>query len=94
MKLHDELEVSPFPRRRLAPPGTAALCVADSLGLACHTALGLSTSSSASAGAQLGDVDSGGPVMVIGGGKSNVLLWVALAGAGLLVWLLFFRRRQ
>ncbi len=55
--------------------------------------LGISSSSQSNPLAQLGDVDSGAPVLVIGGGKSNWVLIVALVGAGLLVWILFFRKR-
>ncbi len=57
--------------------------------------IGISGSSSSAANplAQLGDVDSGAPVFVIGGGKSNMFLIIGLAAAALLVWLLFFRRR-
>lgn len=56
--------------------------------------IGISGSSSASSGLQAGDVDSGAPVFVIGGGKSNWLLIVGIAAAGALAWWLFFRRRR
>lgn len=56
--------------------------------------VGVSSSSQSNPLAQLGDVDSGAPVFVIGGGKSNWVLIAGLAAVGLLVFLLFFRRRS
>lgn len=53
----------------------------------------VSSSSQSNPLAQLGDARSGlSPVLVIGGGKSNVFLIVGLLAAAGLVWLIFRRK--